>query len=150
MEFVDGVGIARSLNGMALNDRQGGVLEVTNSFAVPFEEDEKNPAIFFLDHSYLENMYRMFRKVNAREKVIGWYHTGPRLRENDVEIHRLVSEFVDGVPKTQAVLVICEVKPKDVGLPVHAYKAVEQVCVDGMGRVVRMGWRLVMGLSLLI
>ena len=105
-------------------------MEVTNSFALPFEEYEKNPAIFFLDHSYLENMYRMFRKVNAREKVIGWYHTGPRLRENDVEIHRLVSEFVDGVSsKTQAVLVICEVKPKDVGLPVHAYKAVEQVCV---------------------
>ena len=111
------------------------MLEVTNSFAVPFEEDEKNPAIFFLDHSYLENMYRMFRKVNAREKVVGWYHTGPRLRENDVEIHRLVSDFVDGVAnKTQAVLVICEVKPKDVGLPVHAYKAVEQVCVSfGLG-----------------
>ena len=105
---------------------------MTTSFAVPFAEDEKTPAIFFLDHSYLENMYRMFRKVNAREKVIGWYHTGPRLRENDVEIHRLVSEFVDGVPsKTQAVLVICEVKPKDVGLPVHAYKAVDQVCVYG-------------------
>lgn len=130
---------SESLTGwFGLNDRQGGVLEVTNSFAVPFEEDEKNPAIFFLDHSYLENMYRMFRKVNAREKVIGWYHTGPRLRENDVEIHRLVSEFVGGVPsKTQAVLVICEVKPKDVGLPVHAYKAVDQVCVE-FGR--RCGW----------
>jgi proteasome lid subunit RPN8/RPN11 len=91
--------------------RKGGVLEVTNSFALPFEEDEKNPEIFFLDHSYLENMYRMFRKVNAREKVIGWYHTGPRLRENDMSIHRLVSEYVDGLAsKAQAVLVICEVK----------------------------------------
>jgi len=115
--------------------RKGGVLEVTNSFALPFEEDEKNPDIFFLDHSYLENMYRMFRKVNAREKVVGWYHTGPRLRENDMSIHRLVSEYVDGVgSKAAAVLVICEVKPKDVGLPVHAYRAVEQVS-DGKGLV---------------
>eukprot|EP00889_Picochlorum_renovo_P008413 jgi/Picre1/35443/NNA_002905.t1 len=106
--------------------RKGGVIEATNSFAVPFEEDEKNPSIWFLDHSYLENMYRMFKKVNAREKIIGWYHTGPRLRESDMDIHTLVSEYCESLGN-QAVLVICEVKPKDVGLPVHAYKAVEDV-----------------------
>jgi 26S proteasome regulatory subunit N8 len=111
--------------------RKGGIIEVTNSFAVPFEEDEKNPSIWFLDHSYLENMYRMFKKVNAREKIIGWYHTGPRLRESDMNIHQLISEYCESVQK-QAVLVICEVKPKDVGLPVHAYKAVEEVS-DGRG-----------------
>lgn len=33
---------------------------------VPFEEDESNPAIWYLDHSYLENMARMFKKVNGR------------------------------------------------------------------------------------
>lgn len=33
--------------------------------AVPFEEDDKDPGIWFLDHSYLENMYRMFKKVNG-------------------------------------------------------------------------------------
>lgn len=112
--------------------RKGGVIEATNSFAVPFEEDEKNPSIWFLDHSYLENMYRMFKKVNAREKIIGWYHTGPRLRESDMDIHQLISEYCDGSLNKQPVLVICEVKPKDVGLPVHAYKAVEEAS-DGKG-----------------
>lgn len=32
---------------------------------VPFEEDDKDPSIWFLDHSYLENMFRMFKKVNG-------------------------------------------------------------------------------------
>lgn len=34
--------------------------------AVPFEEDDKDPSIWFLDHNYLENMFRMFKKVNGR------------------------------------------------------------------------------------
>lgn len=33
--------------------------------AVPFEEDDKDPSIWFLDHSYLEIMFRMFKKVNG-------------------------------------------------------------------------------------
>ncbi len=33
--------------------------------AVPFEEDDQDPSIWFLDHSYMENMYRMFKKVNG-------------------------------------------------------------------------------------
>jgi hypothetical protein len=36
-------------------------------FAVPFEEDDKDPSIWFLDHSYLENMFRMFKKVNGEQ-----------------------------------------------------------------------------------
>ena len=33
--------------------------------AVPFEEDERDPNIWFLDHSYLEGMSAMFKKVNG-------------------------------------------------------------------------------------
>ena len=33
--------------------------------AVPFEEDERDPSIWFLDHSYLENMAAMYKKVNG-------------------------------------------------------------------------------------
>lgn len=36
-----------------------------NCCAVPFEEDERDTKIWFLDHSYLENMYAMFKKVNG-------------------------------------------------------------------------------------
>jgi 26S proteasome regulatory subunit N8 len=131
--------------------------------AVPFEEDEKDPSIWFLDHSYLENMFRMFKKVNgapraaapprparppprplpsnpplpparappspshaARERIIGWYHTGPRLREADLDINQLVAGYCDA-----PVLVICEVAPKEMGLPVAAYLAREEVREDG-------------------
>jgi hypothetical protein len=36
--------------------------------AVPFEEDDKDPSIWFLDHSYLEIMFRMFKKVNGEQE----------------------------------------------------------------------------------
>jgi hypothetical protein len=32
---------------------------------VPFEEDDRDQKIWFLDHSYLEAMYAMFKKVNG-------------------------------------------------------------------------------------
>jgi len=33
--------------------------------AVPFDEDEREASVWFLDHDYLENMYGMFKKVNG-------------------------------------------------------------------------------------
>ncbi|KAL4458424.1 hypothetical protein ABPG75_013289 [Micractinium tetrahymenae] len=112
--------------GVILGESYKGRIDATNSFAVPFEEDDKDPSIWFLDHSYLENMFRMFKKVNARERVIGWYHTGPRLREADIDIHQLIARYCDN-----PLLVICEVQPKDMGLPVHAYLAHDEVREDG-------------------
>lgn len=79
-----------------------------------------------MDHDYLENMYGMFKKVNAREKVVGWYHTGPKLHQNDVAINELVRRYCPN-----SVLVIIDAKPKDLGLPTEAYQAVEEVHDDG-------------------
>ncbi|XP_047506955.1 26S proteasome non-ATPase regulatory subunit 7 [Pieris napi] len=106
--------------------RAKGVLDVSNSFAVPFDEDDKDKSVWFLDHDYLENMYGMFKKVNAREKVVGWYHTGPKLHQNDVAINELVRRYCPN-----SVLVIIDAKPKDLGLPTEAYRAVEEVHDDG-------------------
>lgn len=36
---------------------------MTNSYALPFEEDLKEGGIWYLDHGYHETMYSMFRKV---------------------------------------------------------------------------------------
>lgn len=47
-------------------------LTITNLiafFAVPFEEDDRDPNIWFLDHSYLEGMSAMFKKVNGRKCI---------------------------------------------------------------------------------
>ncbi|GAB4822079.1 hypothetical protein N2152v2_009125 [Parachlorella kessleri] len=112
--------------GVLLGEVWKGRVDATNCYAVPFEEDDKDPTIWFLDHSYLENMFRMFKKVNARERIIGWYHTGPRLREADLDIHQLLANYCEN-----PVLVICEVQPKDMGLPVHAYTARDEVREDG-------------------
>jgi len=30
----------------------------------------------------------------AKEHVVGWYSTGPKLRENDLDIHGLFNEYV--------------------------------------------------------
>lgn len=114
---------------------------------VPFEEDEKDPTIWFLDHSYLESMFHMFKKVNAKERILGWYSTGPRLREADLDINDLMSQFCD-----DPVLVICDIQvaamilffvstcclctrpppqPREMGLPTVAYFAKEDVREDG-------------------
>lgn len=112
--------------GVLLGEYSKGRCDVTNSFAVPFEEDERDPSIWFLDHSYLENMAAMYKKVNAREKVIGWYHTGPRIREADLDISALMGGYCNN-----PLLVICEVEPKDLGLPTTAYYTKDEIREDG-------------------
>jgi len=101
-------------------------LDISNSFAVPFDEDEKDRKSWYLDHGYLENMYQMFKKVNAKERIVGWYHTGPKLHQNDILINDLIRNYC-----SQSVLVIVDAKPKNVGLPTEAYRAVEEVHDDG-------------------
>merc|ERR1712226_582861 len=115
---------------------QGRVLDVSNSFAVPFDEDEKDDEIWFLDHEYLDNMYFMFKKVNAKEKVVGWYHTGPKLHKNDMKINDLIRDFCSP-PDHRSVLVIVDAKPKHIGLPTEAYKAVEEVHVEHLLRDIK-------------
>lgn len=41
----------------------------------------------------------------AREKIIGWYSTGPKLKEADLDINDLIGNFCE-----KPVLVICEVQ----------------------------------------
>jgi len=52
--------------GVLLGSRVNNRVDITNSFAVPFEEDLHNPTVWFLDHNYLENMFWMFKKVNSK------------------------------------------------------------------------------------
>merc|ERR1712112_658748 len=103
-----------------------GILDIANSFAIPFDEDDKDRDVWFLDHEYLETMYSMFRKVNAKERVVGWYHTGPKLHQNDILINDLIRKYCPN-----SVLVIIDPKPTRVGLPTEAYKVVEEIHEDG-------------------
>ncbi|KAG5459876.1 MAG: maintenance of mitochondrial structure and function-domain-containing protein [Olpidium bornovanus] len=84
-------------------------------------------------------MSDMFFKVNGafvstaqtrlsepREKVIGWYHSGPKLRKSDLKINELFRRYC-----ANPVLVVIDVKIKDIGIPTDAYMAVEEIHDDG-------------------
>lgn len=102
------------------------LVDITNSFAVPFEEDESNSSIWFLDHNYLENMGAMFRKVNAREKVVGWYSTGPKIKPADLQINELFKKYTPN-----PTLVIIDVKAEqELEIPTKAYVSIEEVKED--------------------
>ncbi|ODQ82541.1 hypothetical protein BABINDRAFT_159107 [Babjeviella inositovora NRRL Y-12698] len=101
-------------------------IRVANSYAIPFEEDEKSPEVWFLDHNYIESMGEMFKKINAKEKFIGWYHSGPKLRASDLKINDLFKKYTPN-----PLLLIVDVKTKDVGIPTDAYIAVEEIKDDG-------------------
>ncbi|KAI9849408.1 MAG: proteasome regulatory particle subunit [Thelocarpon superellum] len=119
-------GTRKRVVGVLLGQNDGKNVRVSNSFAVPFEEEEKDPSVWFLDHNYVESMNDMFKKVNAREKLIGWYHSGPKLRASDLEINELFKRYTPN-----PLLVIIDVQPKEVGVPTDAYFAVEEIKDDG-------------------
>ncbi|KAL9088093.1 MAG: hypothetical protein Q9159_003291 [Coniocarpon cinnabarinum] len=119
-------GSKKRVVGVLLGQNDGKDVRVSNCFAVPFEEDEKDPSVWFLDHNYIESMGDMFKKVNAREKLIGWYHTGPKLRASDLEINDLFKRYTP-----HPLLVIINVQPIEVGIPTDAYFAVEEIKDDG-------------------
>ena len=52
--------------GILLGQDNGKSINVANSFAIPFEEDERDSKTWFLDHNYIEGMWEMFKKVNGR------------------------------------------------------------------------------------
>lgn len=45
----------------AWNDKRK--LDITNCYAVPFDEDSEESSVWFVDHTYHEEMCSMFRKV---------------------------------------------------------------------------------------
>ena len=58
----------------------------------------------------------------AKEKIVGWYHTGPKLHQNDIAINELIRQYCPN-----SILVIIDAEPRDMGLPTEAYHAVEEV-----------------------
>merc|ERR1712173_41121 len=102
------------------------VLDVSNCFAVPFDEDSKDEKVWFLDHDYLDTMFSMFRKVNAKERIVGWYHTGPELHASDTEINDIFKKYTPN-----SVLCVVETTTNDWSLPTRAYYCVEEVNDDG-------------------
>lgn len=120
-------GTRKRVVGVLLGSVNKGRVDATNSFAVPFEEDNKNPAVFYLDHNFVENMLHMFRKVNAKERIVGFYSTGPQIRQNDLRIYSMLTRFLPKGTITPPAFCIIDVRPHRKSIPTTAYKMVEEV-----------------------
>lgn len=80
--------------GILLGSKLDGQTHVTSSYALIFEEDEQS---FFIDTSYLKKMYNLYHRVNSKEEIIGWYHTGGRIFQNDFEISQYIQKHTENV-----------------------------------------------------
>ena len=113
--------------GVLLGEDNNGVLDVTNSYAIPFDEDPKMEGVFYLDHNYHETMYSMFKKINIKEKILGWYVTGSSFKAHDLDINQIFSSYTP-----QPVLITCDVNSeKKFDLPTKAFFSVEHVDKNG-------------------
>ena len=91
-------------------------------------------------------MFHMFRKVNAKERIVGFYSTGPQIRSNDLRIYDIVERYTSGqhpsstgsgsvqssatsssLPKYPAIFSIIDVRPDRSDLPVTSYTVTEQI-----------------------
>eukprot|EP00919_Chromeraceae_sp_WS-2016_P033175 GHVR01078399.1.p2 GENE.GHVR01078399.1~~GHVR01078399.1.p2 ORF type:complete len:326 (-),score=58.90 GHVR01078399.1:1315-2292(-) len=122
-------GTNKRVVGALLGEYIGSNIDVTNAYAVPFEEDPRDSNIWFLDHNFHESMYLMFRKVNAKESIVGWYSTGPKIKPADLKIHEVFRRYC-----AQPVYVIIDVKPKAETLPTDAYFSLEEPTSNKMFR----------------
>lgn len=72
-------------------------------------------------------MCDMFKKVNAREKVLGWYTTGQHFKHHDIQINEVFKKYTPN-----PILLIVDVQHKDkLALPTESYCAVEEVSKTG-------------------
>lgn len=91
-----------------------------------------------MDHNYLENLLAMFRKVNAKERVVGFYSTGPQIRTNDLRIYEIVQRFLPAATPVPPVFCIIDIRPNRQSMPTTAYKAVEEVSTQNGQRQVQL------------
>mmetsp|Transcript_9901 Transcript_9901/g.1465 ORF Transcript_9901/g.1465 Transcript_9901/m.1465 type:complete len:187 (+) Transcript_9901:26-586(+) len=113
--------------GILLGELYRGRLDISNSFAVPFEEEPKDSKVWFIDHNYLEDMFWMYKRINAKEKIIGWYSTGTEIKGPDINIHEFLKRFCPN-----PIFVVIDVTSSEsLELPAQAYFSREQVTEDG-------------------
>ncbi|RNF19360.1 proteasome regulatory non-ATPase subunit 8 [Trypanosoma conorhini] len=99
------------------------LLDINNSFAVPFDEDPHNSDVWFVDTNYADEMFHMFRRVFPKVQVVGWYSAGPScaVQPNDMLLHLLVADRFTANP----VYCIVNTDPGNKGVPVLAYTTVQ-------------------------
>ena len=103
-------------------------IDITNCYALPFEEDPKDKKVWYVDHTYSEQMFEMFQKINSKEKIVGWYSSGPKIRPHDIEINEVFRKYCD---KPVFVIIDVQEKKESIGIPAESYIMKEEVDQDG-------------------
>jgi hypothetical protein len=62
-------------------------INCSSSFEIPF--DKKSSNILFLDKIFMEKMALMFKKINNKEKIIGWYNLKNKITQSDIILHKI-------------------------------------------------------------
>lgn len=109
--------------------QKDGTAEVTNAFAIPFDEDKKT-GVFYVDHLYCEEMAGMFKRVTAHEVILGWYHSEGELCGNDILIHQTFRAYTDN-----PLLLVVNVKEMTEELPCKAYLSRKTVAIHSIEEV---------------
>uniref|UniRef100_A0A2K5NB69 JAB1/MPN/MOV34 metalloenzyme domain-containing protein n=1 Tax=Cercocebus atys TaxID=9531 RepID=A0A2K5NB69_CERAT len=65
---ISKVGNQKCIVGVLLGSWQTKVLDVSNSSGIPFDEDDKDNSVWFLDHDYLENVWNNDIAINELMK----------------------------------------------------------------------------------
>ena len=114
--------------GILLGDVFRNQCNITQCFGIPFEEDERDPSVWFVDTNFIEEMYALHKKVTLKEKIVGWYSSLSTIRPNDLEIHKLMKKYVNN-----PVFLTSDVGARDPHeIPARAYLGAERVRNDGL------------------
>ena len=118
----------RRVIGALLGEYIDDKVDITNCYAIPFEEDPKDIKIWYVDHVYSEQMLEMFQKINSKEKIVGWYSSGPKIRPHDIEINEVFRKYCD---KPIFVIIDVQEKKESLGIPAESYIMREEVDQEG-------------------
>ena len=118
----------RRVVGALLGEYIDGKVDVTNCYALPFEEDPKDKKVWYVDHVFSEQMLEMFQKINKKEKLVGWYSSGPKIRPHDIEINEVFRKYCD---KPVFAIIDVQEKKESLGIPAESYIMKEEVDQDG-------------------
>jgi proteasome lid subunit RPN8/RPN11 len=91
---------------------------VSRHWAVsPFVSPSTSRDMMVCFPSFFSLGYKLMKNCVARERMIGWYHTGPELRSSDQDINDLFKRFI-----ARPVMVIVDVRAQVVGNTRYAYR----------------------------
>ena len=81
--------------GTLLGTITNGVIEITECFGVPHME-KKDELFVAINKDYHKTMYNFHRRINRKEKIVGWYTTtsaeGALINDNSSLIHDFYSQ----------------------------------------------------------